>query len=82
MKVVKQMLKNGKLSLFLNEDNSCIQAFIFNYQDVLDFSDCLLELPFAKIKGHSLLITRMEEDNLEITGTIETIEFQKKEKEE
>lgn len=82
MKIVKHMLKNSKLSFFFDEDGNCIQTYIFNYQDVLDFSNCLIELPFVKIIGDTLLITRLEEDNLEITGNIEKVEFQKKEKKE
>lgn len=82
MRIVKHILKNSKLSFFFDENNHCVQVYIFHYQDVLDFSNDLIELPFVRIIGNALLITRLEEDNLEITGNIEKIEFQKTQKEE
>ncbi len=80
MNMVNQLLKNSKISLFFDEQNTCILIYVFHYQMVLDYCKEYVKLQFATIKGSDLFITRMEDDQLEIRGKIEKIIFHKEDK--
>ncbi len=77
MKIVDQIIKNTKISLFLGEDGICFQAYIFNYHHINDFSTEKIDFLDFSILGSNLLITRMEDEEIEINGTIQEIKFKK-----
>lgn len=79
MNLVNHILKNSKVSLFFNQDGYCIQVWIFNYHEILDFSSNEIVLPFLTITGSKLLITRLEDDIVEISGEIEEVKTKKTE---
>lgn len=80
MNMVNQLLKNSKISLFFDEQNTCILIYVFHYQMMLDYCKEYVKLQFATIQGSDLFITRMEDDQLEISGKIKNIIFQEEDK--
>lgn len=77
MNLVNHILKNSKVSLFFNQDGYCVQAWVFNYNEIIDFSSNEIVLPFLTISGSKLLITRLEDDIVEISGQVEEIKTKK-----
>lgn len=80
MNLVNHIFKNSKASLFFNQDGECIQVWIFNYHEIIDFSSNEIILSFLSIVGSKLLITRLEDDIIEISGQIEEVKTQKNER--
>lgn len=77
MNLVNQIFKNSKASLFFDQNGNCIQTWVFNYSEIIDFSKEKIVLSFLTIIGSELLITRLDEDIVEISGKIEEIETKK-----
>lgn len=62
-----------KISIFVN-DEGLNKIIIYNYKDIIDFSDNLVNVNNYIISGEKLVINKLEDSIIEIFGQIKKIE--------
>lgn len=62
-----------KISIFVN-DEGLNKIIIYNYKDIIDFGDNLVNVNNYIISGEKLVINKLEDSIIEIFGQIKKIE--------
>lgn len=62
-----------KISIFVN-DEGLNKIIIYNYKDIIDFSDNFVNVNNYIISGEKLVINKLEDSIIEIFGQIKKIE--------
>lgn len=62
-----------KISIFVN-DEGLNKIIIYNYKDIIDFSDKFVNVNNYIISGEKLVINKLEDSIIEIFGQIKKIE--------
>lgn len=64
---------NSKISIFIDDKMSIYKVIFYNYSNLYDFSEDVINIDKILITGNELLITKLEDNIIEINGKIKEI---------
>lgn len=76
MKITSQLLKYEKISIFKNDLGIVYKLNIYRYQHVNKVTSELIEIDNLLITGSCLALVRIENEEIEIKGQVNKIEFE------
>ena len=63
----------SKISVFINNDGFC-KIIFYNYFNLIDFNQKLINIDNCLIYGDNLILNKLEDSIIEISGKIKAIE--------
>ena len=72
--LLKNELNRRKISLFLDQNYQVYQVNAYNMGPLLSFNDEIITFTNWQIIGQNLIISKLEESEVEIKGAIEKVE--------
>lgn len=80
MSFVNNELNLAKISLFLDKNKKIYKTTLYNMGKIITFDEHTIVLDFYSIEGMYLKIIKLEENEIEIEGTITKVTYQEKQK--
>lgn len=77
MNFINYNILDGKISVFINKEFIAYKIILYKMGKILLFDDNNIILNNIKIEGNKLRIVTMEDDIIEIEGSIQNIVFKK-----
>lgn len=74
MEIFKELLNNSKISFYIN-NNIIYKVIIENFEPIKSFDDSFIIFEKYTLSGRKLKIEKMEENELEIQGEIESFKL-------
>ena len=78
MSFVNNELNLAKISLFLDKNKKIYKTTSYNMGKIITFDEHTIVLDFYSIEGMYLKIIKLEENEIEIEGTITKVTYQEK----
>ena len=76
MSFIGKELKQSKISLFIDKNQKIYHCHLYNMGKIVVFSEKAIFFTTYKIEGENLKIVKVEENEIEIEGTIFQITYQ------